>query len=121
MLCWTPDYTSDSITDCPHYWLFIFAYYFSLIVYSLIHMLTHIICTCTIPLLFYKLIGSLHDDPGFAHTDWMFDFIDQVLMSSYALRGPEVSFCSILIFLLLFYSCYFLIFFISHPVAISYL
>ena len=30
----------------------------------------------------YTLIGSLSDDPGFAHPDWMFDFIDQVFMSS---------------------------------------
>ena len=33
----------------------------------------------------YTLIGSLSDDPGFAYLDWMFDFIDQALMSSYAL------------------------------------
>jgi len=30
---------------------------------------------------FYTLIGSLSDDPVFAHLDYMFYFIDQVLMS----------------------------------------
>ena len=60
-------------------------------------------------LLFYTLIGSLPHDPEFAHSDWMFDFIDQVLMSSYASWGPGVSFYSVLVFLLLFYLCYFLI------------
>ena len=36
-----PDWASDSVTDCPYYCPFMFAYYFSLIsVYSLIHMLT---------------------------------------------------------------------------------
>jgi len=34
--------------------------------------------------LFYTLIGSLSDDPEFACLDWMFYFIDQVLMSSFA-------------------------------------
>jgi len=39
-------------------------------------------------LLFYTLIWSFSDDPGFANPDWIFDFIDQVLMSLYASRGP---------------------------------
>jgi len=42
-------------------------------------------------------------------------------MSSYASREARVSFYSILVFLLLFYSGYFLILSISHPVAISFL
>ena len=78
------------------------------------HMLTYVICTCTFPLLFHILIGSLPDDPGFAHPDWMFG-------ARMLCEDPEFFFYSILIFLLLFYSCYFLILSISHPVVISFL
>jgi len=63
-----------------------FTYYFSFIlVYSLIHILTYFMHV-HLSLLFYTLIGTLSDDPGFARLDWMFYFIDQVLMSSYASR-----------------------------------
>ena len=73
----------------------LFLIYFIFIVYS---SYAHTLYARAHSPLSYPLIRPFPDDPGFAHSDLMFDFIDQVLMSSYSSRGPGVSSYLILIF-----------------------
>jgi len=97
------------------------ACYFNLILYISFIICTHCLCTCTFPFYFTHSLGRflttlyLHVQIG------CFYFFDQVLMSSSASRGLGVSFYSILVFLLLIYSSYFMILSMSHPVVISFL
>ena len=72
--------------------------YLLLTVYHVIIMYTLFICTNTFPFS-YTLIGSLSEDSEFARPDWIFYFTDQVLMSSYILRGAGVSLYLVLVFL----------------------
>jgi len=68
------------------------------------------ICTCTFPFILHTHWVTFWWSWICTSRYWIFYFIDQVWMSSYASQGPGVSFYLILVFLLLFYSGYILIF-----------
>ena len=106
--CWFCCFLYSLYITISHYSFYVwilFLFYFSI---SFHHMLTrymHVHLT----LLFYTLIGSFSDDPRFAHPDLeCFILLIRCSLKSYASRGAEVSFYSILVFLLFFYSGYFL-------------
>ena len=71
----------------------IYSFWYVIIIYILF------ICTSTF-LSFYTLIGSLSNNPRFAHPDiWCFISLIRCSLRSYALRGSKISFYLIMVFL----------------------
>jgi len=103
-----PDYTSDSTTDCPYYYLFIFCTLFSVLFHYRLSLHAHMLYARAPSPLFLQIHLEfwLH---GFAYTDlWLF-MTDQVFREDHRhLEEHWVLFIRLLVFSLSFYFCRFL-------------